>query len=191
MCGKIWADADRRIIQNCLHGRGVSAPIHLFGSGCAGLGEAALGARCGGRVRAQGRVGLKRYCRIDNGCARDRRRSRLSQEGLGQHTSLCKAGEDGCVVRRIAALDLPACPFDITDARVTFLAPVLVQPAEVGGEVDANHERAAGSHGRGNLVRYLRPSSLIREQHDEASHRSLRIDDMHVAEVALSKAIAG
>src|SRR6516225_784692 len=38
MCGKIWADADRRIIQNCLHGRGVSAPIHLFGSGCAGLG---------------------------------------------------------------------------------------------------------------------------------------------------------
>ena len=41
MCGKIWADADRRIIQNCLHGRGVSAPIHLFGSGCAGLGTTA------------------------------------------------------------------------------------------------------------------------------------------------------
>ena len=39
MCGKIWADADRRIIQNCLHGRGVSAPIDLFGSDCAGLGH--------------------------------------------------------------------------------------------------------------------------------------------------------
>src|SRR6516162_3679093 len=33
MCGKIRADADRRIIQNCPNGRGVCAPIHLFGSG--------------------------------------------------------------------------------------------------------------------------------------------------------------
>ena len=38
MCGKIRADADRRIIQNCPYGRGVTAPIHLFGSGFAGLG---------------------------------------------------------------------------------------------------------------------------------------------------------
>ena len=38
MCGKIRADANRRIIQNCPHGRGASAPVDLFGSGSAGLG---------------------------------------------------------------------------------------------------------------------------------------------------------
>ena len=88
------------------------------------------------------------------------------------------------MVRRIAALDLSACPLDITDAGMTFLASVLVQPAEVGGEVDADDKRAGASRGGGNLVRDLRPSSLIRKQHDEASHRSLRIDDMDIAEVA-------
>src|SRR5215831_4788711 len=36
--GRFGADADRRIIQNCPHGRGASAPNHLFGSGSAGLG---------------------------------------------------------------------------------------------------------------------------------------------------------
>jgi len=39
MSGKIRADADRRIIQNCPHGRGAFVPIHLFGSGFAGLGK--------------------------------------------------------------------------------------------------------------------------------------------------------
>jgi hypothetical protein len=39
LCGNIRADVDQRIIQNCPHGRGLSAPIHLFGSGFAGLGS--------------------------------------------------------------------------------------------------------------------------------------------------------
>jgi hypothetical protein len=38
--GTNWADVDRRIIQNCPHGRGrvLSSPARLFGSGFAGLG---------------------------------------------------------------------------------------------------------------------------------------------------------
>ena len=82
---------------------------------------------------------MKGCCRIDNSCARDRRRSCLAQEGLGERASFAKAGDDRCMVRRIATLDLPACPLDITDAGMTLLASVLVQPAEVGGEVDSDH----------------------------------------------------
>jgi len=42
--GTNWADVDRRIIQNCPHGRGrvLSSPARLFGSGFAGLGSSRL-----------------------------------------------------------------------------------------------------------------------------------------------------
>src|SRR5258705_13924384 len=37
--GTVWADVNRRIIQNCPHGRGRGLPHRLFGSGFAGLGH--------------------------------------------------------------------------------------------------------------------------------------------------------
>jgi hypothetical protein len=36
--GTNWADVNRRIIQNCPHGRGRVLSSRLFGSGFAGLG---------------------------------------------------------------------------------------------------------------------------------------------------------
>ena len=132
---------------------------------------------------------MKRYCRIDNSGTLHCRRSRLGQERLSQYTSFSKAGENRRVVRGIAALDLPARPLDITDAHMTLLAPVLVQPAEVCGQVDADNKRTSVSNGRRDLGRRLRPPSLIRKQHDEASHHPLRIDDMHIAELAAVEAV--
>jgi hypothetical protein len=67
---------------------------------------------------------------------------------------------------------------------MTLLASVLVQAAEVGGEVDADNKRTSVSNGRRDLGRSLCPPSLIRKQHDETQHRSRRIDDMHIAKIA-------
>ena len=77
--------------------------------------------------------------------------------------------------------------FDVTDARMTLFARVLVQSAEVSGEVDADNKRTGIGNGRRDLGCHRRPPPLIRKQHDEASHRSPWIDDMHITEVATVK----
>jgi hypothetical protein len=41
--GTSWADVNRRIIQNCPHGRGKGLSSPLFGSGFAGLGKTMMG----------------------------------------------------------------------------------------------------------------------------------------------------
>ena len=93
------------------------------------------------------------------------------------------------MVRSVAALDLPAYPFDIADGRMTWLVPVLVQPVEVSGEVDADNKRTGIGNGGPDLGCRLRPPLSIRKQHDEASRLSLWIEDMHIAKVSAVEGI--
>ena len=93
------------------------------------------------------------------------------------------------MVRSVAPLNLPAHPFDIADGPMTLLVSVLVQPAEVSGEVDADNKRTGIGNGGRGLGCHLRPPLPIRKQHDEASLPSLCIDDMHIAEVAAVEGI--
>ena len=91
--------------------------------------------------------------------------------------------------RSLAALDLSARPLYIADGRMTWLAPVLVQPMEVSGQVDADNKRTGVGNGGRDLGCRLRPPLLIRKQHDEASHLSLWIEDMHIAKVSAVEGI--